>query len=151
MIGCAMKTITTRNELQEAVDWLKEHFPKAFPRTAKKVRPLQLGIMDDILDFYDRLDTAPFSKKKLRSGLNFYTSSKAYLQAQSAGAMRVDLFGFDVEAVTAEQAAYSLEKLASRYKQAKKVEEASETKVAEPKLVAEIPDKETVTEVTPPE
>jgi len=109
-----MKT-PLRNELFDVVDWLKEHFPLAFPRSAKQVRPLQLGIMEDILDFYDRLITPPFSKKRLRSGLNYYTSSKAYLLAQKAGVMRVNLYGFDVEPVTEEQAAYAQEKYQQRH------------------------------------
>jgi ProP effector len=104
------KTIE-RSELQEIISWYKENFPKAFPARVSEIKPLQLGIMDEIMAFYDRMSYPPFSKKKLRAALNFYTSSPAYLKAQQPGAMRVDLFGFEVEPVQPEQAQYAQDKL----------------------------------------
>lgn len=101
--------------MQAVVNWLVDTFPKAFFKAKKKVKPLQLGIIEDILDIYERLDVAPFSKKRLRSGLNFYTSSKGYLQAQTEGAYRVNAYGQQVEPVTASQAEYAKEKLAEKY------------------------------------
>lgn len=107
-----------KKELQEVVAWFKEQFPKAFPAKASQVKPLQLGIMDEILEFFDRLSYPPFSKKKLRAGLNYYTSSPAYLKSQVSGAMRIDLFGFEVDAVEPSQAEYAAERLA-QYQQKK--------------------------------
>lgn len=114
--------------MQVVVNWLVDNFPQAFSKAKKQVKPLQLGIIEDILDCYERLDVAPFSKKRLRSGLNFYTSSKGYLQAQTEGAYRVNIFGQNVEPVTASQAQYATEKLAEKYgaKEPKKTESPSE-------------------------
>lgn len=105
-----MSKNTERNEHKVIISWFKEQFPKAFPLKASNIKPLQLGIMDEILDYYDRLDYPPFSKKKLRSALNYYTASPSYLKTQVAGAMRVDLFGFDVEPVSDSQAEYAKER-----------------------------------------
>ena len=102
-----MSKNTERNEHKLIISWFKEQFPKAFPLRASDVRPLQLGIMDEILDYYDRLDYPPYSKKKLRAALNYYTASPSYLKTQVPGAMRVDLFGFDVEPVSESQAEYA--------------------------------------------
>lgn len=103
-----------RADSQEVVNWLKEHFPKAFKSKKREVKPFQLGIMESLLDYFERLDVPPFSKKKLRQGLNFYTSSTAYLTAQQEGVYRIDLFGEEIEQVDAEQAKYALEKLNER-------------------------------------
>lgn len=123
-----------RNELKVVLAWFKENFPKAFPGRVKDIKPLQLGIMDEIIDFYDRLYYPPFSRKKLRAGLNYYTSSPAYLKAQVEGAMRVNLFGFDDEAVSASQAEYAKERL-EQYKSNKNVsnEQAVEQGVSQEK------------------
>ena len=106
-----MSKLFEKKELQEVVDWLKENFPKAFPSNAKRIKPLQLGIMDQIFEFYDRLSYPPFSKKRLRAGINFYTSSPAYLKSQQEGCFRVDLFGHDEEIVSSSQAEYAKERL----------------------------------------
>lgn len=103
-----------KNELIEVIDWLVEMFPNAFFKTNNEVRPLSLGLMDDLLDFYQRLDVPPFSKKQLRLALNFYTSSNAYLKSQKKGAKRLDLSGDEVDEVDASQETYALEKLAGR-------------------------------------
>lgn len=109
-----MMNSNERADNQEVVSWLKEHFPKAFKSKKKEVRPLQLGIMESLLDYYERLDVPPFSKKKLRQGLNYYTSSTAYLMAQKTGVYRIDLFGEEIEPVDAEQEKYALDKLNER-------------------------------------
>ena len=115
----------------EVSAWLVETFPKAFSRVRKQVKPLQLGIIEDVMDIYERLDVPPFSRKRLRSGLNFYTSSKAYLQAQVEGAWRVNILGQPVEAVSKEQAQYAADKLSARAAERKPVEVATEEKVSE--------------------
>ena len=86
----------------------------AFFKVASKVRPLSLGIMDDLLDFYERLDFPPVSKKQLRQALSFYTASPAYLKSQKEGALRVDLSGHPIDVVDKEQQEYACEKLAAR-------------------------------------
>lgn len=107
--------MTIKTEKQIVVGWLIEQFPKAFFQKHHLVQPLKLGILEDIIDVYERLDSPPFSKKQLREALNYYTASKAYLLAQKADAERVDLFGHPNGAVNAEQASYAQKRYQERY------------------------------------
>ena len=102
-------------EKQMIIAWLIEQFPKAFFPKAHQVQPLKLGISEDIIDVYERLQTRPFSKKRLREALNYYTASKAYLLAQKPEATRLDLFGQPNGIVTEEQALYAQKRYAERY------------------------------------
>jgi ProP effector len=89
------------------INWLIENFPAAFFKKTRQVKPLKVGILEDIFEFYHRLETPPFSKKSLRSALTYYCTSPAYLSAQKANRARVDLFGNEMEIVTEEQAKYA--------------------------------------------
>lgn len=97
------------------IDWLIEHFPAAFLKKSSQIKPLKIGIFDDIIDFYERMDSPPFSKKALREALNYYSASPAYLSCQKANAARVDLFGIEVDIVTEEQAKYAYQRFQQRY------------------------------------
>jgi ProP effector len=104
-----------RNDRQEALHWLIESFPAAFFQKNKQVRPLKLGIFEDIIDFYERLEVPPFSKKVLREAMNYYSASKAYLTCQTEKSARIDLYGNMVDNVTAEQALYAKKRYEQRY------------------------------------
>ncbi len=104
-----------RNERLQTIHWLVEHFPAAFFTKAKQVKPLKIGIFDDIIDFYERLDSPPFSKKLLREALNYYSGSPAYLACQKAGTARVDLFGNEIDVVSKDQAQYAHQLFQQRY------------------------------------
>jgi ProP effector len=97
------------------VDWLIENFPQTFFKKAKQVKPLQIGIFDEIIEFYERLDNPPFSKKALREALNFYSSSPAYLLCQKVNTARVDIFGNEVDIVNDDQAKYAYQRYQERY------------------------------------
>ncbi len=99
----------------QILDWLVEHFPNAFFKKGNQVKPLQIGIFDEIIGFYERLDTPPFSKKALREALSYYSSSPAYLNSQKPNAARVDLYGTEVDVVTEEQAKYAHQRYTQRY------------------------------------
>lgn len=101
------------------IEWLIEHFPSAFFKKSTQVRPLKIGIFDDIIDFYERLDSPPFSKKSLREALSYYSASPAYLNCQKVNAARVDIYGNEVDVVTAEQARYAHQRFQERYNKKK--------------------------------
>jgi ProP effector len=103
----------------EVIDWLAEHFPNTFFKRRQDVKPLKIGIFDDLIDFYERLESPPFSKKSLREALNYYSSSPAYLESQKAQAARIDLYGVEVDVVTQEQAQYAYTRYQERYEQKK--------------------------------
>ncbi|MDX2346850.1 MAG: ProQ/FinO family protein [Legionella sp.] len=89
------------------INWLIEHFPAAFFKKTRLVKPLKIGIIEDIFEFYHRLDTPPFSKKSLRNALTYYCTSPAYLSTQKENKARIDLYGNEMDLVTAEQAKYA--------------------------------------------
>lgn len=99
----------------ETINWLTENFPSAFFKQARDIKPLKIGIFDDIIDFYERLDSPPFSKKALREALTYYSASPSYLRCQKSGAARVDLYGNEVDIVTEDQARYALQRYQQRY------------------------------------
>ncbi len=104
-----------KKEKQVIIDWLIEHFPGAFFKQSKQVKPLQIGIFDEIIIFYERLESPDFSKKALREALSYYSCSPAYLNCQKLDAARVDLYGNEVDVVTAEQAKYAFQRYQQRY------------------------------------
>lgn len=106
---------TTKNDKLEIITWLIDHFPSAFFKKGNQVKPLKIGIFEDILDFYVRLDTPPFSKKALKEALSYYSASPAYLKCQKAHSARVDIYGNEVDTVTEEQANYAFQRYQDRY------------------------------------
>ncbi|HAF87576.1 MAG: protein convertase [Legionellaceae bacterium] len=99
-----------KKERQLIIDWLIEHFPNAFFKKPQEVKPLEIGIFDEIAAFYDRLDSPAFSKKALRKALGYYSASPAYLKAQQENHARIDLYGNEVDMVTKEQAKYAYQR-----------------------------------------
>lgn len=112
---------TVKKEKLEIIDWPIEHFPSAFFKKGNQVKPLKIGIFDDIIDFYERLDSPPFSKKSLREALSYYSASPAYLSCQKANVARVDIYGNEIDVVTPDQAKYAYQRFQERY--AKKKEQ----------------------------
>ena len=111
-----------KKEKIKIIDWLIENFPAAFFKKSKQIAPLKIGIFEDIMDFYERLDSPPCSKKLLREALNYYSTSPAYLSAQKAGAARLDLYGNEVDVVSQEQANYAHQRFEQRYASRKAAE-----------------------------
>lgn len=106
---------SVKKDKQVIIDWLIEHFPNAFFKRASHIKPLQIGIFDEIIAFYERLDSPPFSKKALREALSYYSSSPAYLNCQKANVARIDLYGNEVDVVTEDQAKYAYQRYQQRY------------------------------------
>ena len=110
-------TLTTaKKDKLLIIDWLIEHFPNAFFKRGNHIKPLKIGIFDDIIDFYERLDSPPFSKKSLREALSYYSASPAYLSCQKEDAPRIDIYGNEVDVVTQDQAKYAYQRYQERYK-----------------------------------
>lgn len=113
----------TKKDKRQVIDWLIEHFPNAFFKQKNQVKPLKLGIFDDIIDFYERLESPPFSKKSLREALSYYSASPAYLNSQQANTPRIDIYGNEVDIVTPDQAKYAHQRYQERYSKKKAEEE----------------------------
>lgn len=104
----------------EVLDWLIENFPNAFFKTSSEVKPLQIGIFDELMTFYERLNTPPFTRQAIREALRYYSTSPAYLRCQKAETGRIDLFGYEVDIVTLEQAEYAKQRYEEKYTNKKK-------------------------------
>ncbi|AUH72962.1 ProQ/FINO family protein [Legionella sainthelensi] len=113
---------TVKKDKLQIIDWLIEHFPNAFFKKGNQIKPLKIGIFDDIIDFYERLDSPPFSKKSLRDALSYYSASPAYLNCQKENAARIDIYGNEVDVVTQEQAKYAYQRYQERYNKKKNLE-----------------------------
>ena len=107
--------IHSKKDKQLIIDWLIEHFPSAFFKKSNQIKPLKIGIFDDIIDFYERLESPPFSKKSLREAISYYSASPFYLNSQKENAPRIDIYGNEVDVVTSEQAKYAHQKYEERY------------------------------------
>lgn len=110
-----MTTHTYKTKNIEVLTWLIEYFPSTFFKQPHHIKPLKIGIFNDLSEFYNRLDNPPFSKKRIREALNYYSASKAYLKKQTTGQGRIDLYGRVVDTVTEDQALYAKERLRIKY------------------------------------
>jgi len=94
---------------------LSEKFPKTFFIDEKKVKPLKIGIYEDIkvaLGLKNKYDRQSKRQKRLiLAALELYTLAPSYLQKASWGLYRINLEGNRTERVTESSARYSKAKL----------------------------------------
>ncbi|WP_367607479.1 ProQ/FinO family protein [Legionella sp. W05-934-2] len=100
-----------------ALNWLKAQFPEAFDNSLR-IRPLKVGIMDDVLAHADAAQKAGISKSKLREAVVVFTRRIDYLTCLKAKEMRVDLQGESVAPVTEEEAEKASLKIRKRVEKA---------------------------------
>lgn len=110
-----LKQGSDKKERIQTIEWLIEYFPAAFFKHSRDIKPLKIGIFDDIIEFYARLEAPPYSKKKIREALNYYSASPAYLTCQKIGNARIDLYGNEIDVVTEDQAKYAYQRYQERY------------------------------------
>lgn len=96
-----------------ALRWLMQKFPHAFDNS-ELIRPLKLGIMEDVLAHAPEALEAGISKSKLREAVVLFTRRIDYLASLKAQEMRVDLDGKPVAPVTAEEAENASNKIKRR-------------------------------------
>lgn len=77
---------------QSALRWLAETFPKAFDNQIE-IKPLKIGILQDLMAHAEIALNAGISKNKLRQAVVIFTRRIDYLACLKAREMRVDLFG----------------------------------------------------------
>ncbi|PWY55674.1 activator of prop osmoprotectant transporter [Legionella qingyii] len=118
--------IRSKKARTDALLWLAAHFPAAFDNSLR-IRPLKVGIMDDILLHADKAEEAGISKSKLREAVVLFTRRLDYLACLKLREMRVDLQGNEVAAVTEEEAEHAATKIRKRVE--KSVRNARKTQV----------------------
>lgn len=92
------------------LDWLVAYFPNAFSRKPKEIKPLKIGILEDIYAFHDCLKHPEVSKSDIKMAIQHYSNSSIYLACQKEDIARVDLYGQEVDIVNHEQAKYALQR-----------------------------------------
>jgi sRNA-binding protein len=101
--------VSGKSDVNATLAELATAFPAAFTPGPNMVRPLKLGIRDDL---YAQTD---ISHRRITAALRLYCKAPSYLEACNAGALRVDLAGQPAGTVTdaeAEHAAAALAELA---------------------------------------
>lgn len=96
-----------------ALSWLSKKFPEAFDNSLR-IRPLKIGIMDDILCYSDEAAKDLLSKSQLRSAVVLFARRIDYLACLKAGEMRIDLQGKICSKVTQEEADAAAVKIKKR-------------------------------------
>jgi ProP effector len=97
----------------QALQWLADTFPEAFDNKIR-IRPLQIGILDAILEQAELAQQQGISKSKLREAVVIYTRRLDYLVCLKARETRVDLQGKPCTQVTEEEAASAAIKVKKR-------------------------------------
>ena len=120
-----------KHNVEGTIKELATAFPVAFTLDSSLVRPLKLGIKDDI---YARSD---ISHRRIMAALRSYCSSANYLTACTQGAVRVDLAGESAGGVTGVEAEHAVQAIALLSKiSAKRARKAAgaprDTKAPEP-------------------
>jgi len=92
-----------KTNVEATIAELVKAFPAAFTLDSSLVRPLKLGIKDDI---YARSD---ISHRRIMAALRSYCSSANYLTACTEGAVRVDLAGESAGSVTGVEAEHAVQ------------------------------------------
>lgn len=96
-------------QAQYGVELLKAHFPDCF-KEAKDIRPLKVGIKQDLVKYLSTCENIVISDKAcMVSSLAYYVNSPSYHKQIIVGADRIDLLGHSAGLVTAEEANYSAE------------------------------------------
>ena len=112
VINQKQKNLSKKSKL-DALKWLQTRFPEAFDSSVR-IRPLNLGIIDDILAHADEAAVLGISKSKLREALVLFTRRLDYLICLKAKEMRIDLYGQPVAAVSEEDAQSAAIKIRKR-------------------------------------
>lgn len=97
----------------DALLWLAGNFPAAF-NNSLRIRPLKIGIMNDILLHAHKAEAEGISKSKLREAVVLFTRRLDYLACLKLREMRIDLEGNEVAEVSVEEAECATAKIKKR-------------------------------------
>lgn len=97
----------------DALLWLAATFPEVFDNSIR-IRPLKIGIMEDILAHAEEAEVVGISRSKLREAVVLFTRRIDYLTCLKTREMRVDLRGKPVAMVTDEEAERATIKIKKR-------------------------------------
>lgn len=114
-----------------ALQWLQNKFPAAFDNRVQ-IRPLNIGIMNEILQYAEEAKEAGISKSKLREAVVLYTRRLDYLACLKARELRIDLLGKPSEPVSEEDADNAAGKIKKRIEKSLKNSKKMSSPIPEP-------------------
>lgn len=91
---------------------LADRFPAAFHADGRLVKPLAVGVLQELRALREGEEPLPVTVQDLRRALRYYTQGAAYHRAVARGDARINLLGEAVAEVTAEQKEHAAAKLA---------------------------------------
>lgn len=90
---------------------LADRYPAAFHADGRLVRPLAVGVLQELRAAREGEEPLPVSMQDLRRALRYYTQGAAYHRAVARGDARINLLGETVAEVTDEQKEHAAAKL----------------------------------------
>ena len=121
----------TKSDYLHTLDWLILYFPHAFSKKPKEIKPLKIGILEDIYAFYDSLRYPEITKPAIKHAIQHYSSSTLYLASQKENQARIDLYGHEVDVVSKEQAKYAEQRYEQKMAHRQKVDTPPTEEAAE--------------------
>ncbi len=100
----------SREAVRQVLTWLSKTFPKAFDVDGA-IRPLKVGILQDILDYAEQNGGLPFAKTKLRKAMVVFTRRMEYLTCVKMRDSRIDLNGEETAPVSEEAAKIAVDSI----------------------------------------
>lgn len=100
----------SRESVRHALAWLSKTFPKAFD-VEGAIRPLKVGILQDILAYANEHGGLPCSMSKLRKALVVFTRRMEYLTCVKMRDTRIDLEGKEVDPVSEEASKLAIQRI----------------------------------------
>ncbi len=91
---------------------LADRYPAAFHADGRLVRPLAVGVLQELRAAREGDNPLPLTTQDLRRALRYYTQGAAYHRAVARGDARINLLGEAVAEVTEEQKQHATAKLA---------------------------------------
>ncbi|MDQ5929010.1 MAG: ProP effector [Bacteroidota bacterium] len=113
----------SKSDYLHTLDWLIAFFPCAFSRKPKEIKPLKIGILEDIYAFYAQLKHPEVTKVDIKQAIQHYSNATIYLACQQENVARVDLYGQEVDLVNHEQAKYAALRFEQKQQRIQKIKE----------------------------
>lgn len=107
-----------------ALSWLRKTFPLAFD-SERRIAPLKIGIIHDILAHAEAAAVEGISKSKLREAVVIFTRRIDYLVCLKSREMRINLQGEAIAEVSVEEAEQAALKIKKRIEKSLKTSRAA--------------------------
>lgn len=109
------------------LEWLQKTYPSVFFSDPKKIKPLKIGIAQDIFAELDQFEEPPISRKQCRLALRFYANQVDYIKTILVpGNYRIDLEGNKAGMVSEREAGSLKEKLIKQINQKRRQQQGRE-------------------------